>query len=328
MQPSTLYNKILNKIIPPNHWGNIWLKDLCHADTTFLEHLIEQRDDFIHFLCLVYLYKNDSSKYKRLSNNELAILIRTHPKKLILKDLIRPYPPGITNLLKKLNGKPFSKNTYFELIELLHDTKASTHLQHASSINSNTIKCLFQLDHSWRDLKILHNVKTTKDTNIILFIHRACLKLGEKYPDFIDHVSLHKIKDIDGLIDYLIRRINKITFPEPPWVGNKRIRPITNGEQLNSVSKKFKNCIADYICEILMGACYFYVSSYGPSIIKLNRNPIFIWHVEEILGVENDEVTKHALRTIHAEFSEHDIDKKTNIEFDNFLLDRLTSSWV
>lgn len=328
MRPSTLYDKILNKIIPPNHWCNQWLKDMCHADTAFLEHTMEQRDDFIHFLCLVHLYETDNSKYKQLSNHDMAVLIKTHPKKQILKELISPYPSGITNILKKLNSKPFPKNTYFELIELLHDSKARTHLQHASSINPNMIKCLYQLDHHWRNLKVLRHMKTTKDTSTILFIHRACLKLGRKYPDFINYSSLHQIDNIDSLIDYFIRKINIITFPEPPWIGNKRIRPITNGDQLNSVSKKFKNCIADYICEILMGACYFYVSSYGPSIIRLNRDPIFNYHIEEILGVENDEVAKHALRKIHAEFSKYNIDKKTNIAFDHFLLDRLTSSWI
>lgn len=328
MQPSTLYNKILDRLIPPNHCSNKWLKHLCHADTAFLDHVMQQRDDFMHFLCLVHLYGTDSSKYKQLSSHNLAVLIRTHPKKQILKDLISPYPSGITNILKKLNNRPFPKSTYYELIELLHDTKASTHLQHASSITPNRIKCLYKLNHNWRNLKVLHNVKTTKEVNTILFIHRACLSLGNKYPDFIDYSSLHKIVKIDSLIDWFIRRINIITFPEPPWIGNKRIRPITNGEQLNSVSKKFKNCIADYICEILMGACYFYVSSYGPSIIRINRDPLFDWRIEEVLGIENDDVTKHALRKIHAEFSKYNIDKKTNIDFDHFLLDRLTNSWI
>ncbi len=328
MQSSTLYNKILNKLIPPSHWCNPWLKCLCQADTTFFEHLLEQQADYIHFLCLVQLYGNDNSKYKQLSSHDLAALIRTHSKNQILKELISPYPSGLTNILKKLNNRPYTKQTYYELLTLLYDTKASNHLRHATSINPNMINCLYQLDHHWRNLKILRHVKTPKDTSIILFIHRACIKLRDKYPDFIDHSSLHQIDNIDALIEWLIRRLNKIPFPKPPWVGDKRIRPITNGEQLNSISKEFKNCIADYICEILMGACYFYVSSYGPSIIKVNRDPIFDWHIEEILGIENNEVTKHAMKTIHAEFSKNNIGKKTNIEFNHFLLNRLTNSWV
>lgn len=254
MKSSTLYDKILNKIIPSNHWCNQWLKDLCHADTGFFDHVMEQQDDFVHFFCLVHLYGTDSLKYKHRSNHDWAVLIRSHPKKQILKIIINPYPSGLACVLKKLNNKPYPKRTYSEFIELLYDSKASTHLQHATSVNPNTIKCLYKLDHNWRDLKILRQVKTTKDANIALFIHRACFRLEDRYPEFIDHSSLHQIDNLDALVEWFIRRINTITFPAPPWIGNKRIRPITNGVQLNSVSKKYKNCISDYICEILMGA--------------------------------------------------------------------------
>tara|TARA_R110002096_G_scaffold99_5_gene437 strand:+ start:89 stop:1075 length:987 start_codon:yes stop_codon:yes gene_type:complete len=328
MQSSTLYNKVLDKLIPSSHWCSQRLKDLCHTDTDFLEHTLEQQDDFIHFLCLVHLYVTDNSEYKRLSNADLAALIRTHPKKQILKELITPYPSGITNILKKLNNRPYSKHIYHELITLLQDTKARNFLQHASSINPNTIKCLYQLDHHWRDIKLLRHVKFSKDVSTVLFIHRACIKIRNKYPGFIDHSSLHQIEGIDGLVEWFIRRINKIQFQTPPWLGNKNIRPITNGTQLIQESKAFKNCISDYLPDALLGTCYFFTSDYGPAIIKLNKIPLFEWQIDEILGAENTLLSTHVLNKIYNEFSMNGIEKKTDIDFDQPILNRLTNSWI
>ncbi len=327
MQSSTLYNKILDKLIPPNHWCNQRLKDLCQADTDFFEHTLEQQGDFIHFLCLVHLYVTDNSEYKQLSNADLSILIRTHPKKQILKELITPYPSGITNILKKLNNRPYSKQAYYELITLLQDTKASNHLQHAPSINPNNIKCIYALGHSWRDLKVLRDVKNSKDASAILFIQRACLKLGRNYPEFIELTSLKKINDIEHLIKWFIRRVNKIKFQTPPWLGNKNIRPVTNGTQLIQESKAFKNCISDYLPDALLGTCYFYTSDYGPAIIKLNRIPFFEWEVDEILGAENNLLSNRILNKIYNEFSMNGIERKVNIDFDQPTLNMLTGTW-
>ena len=328
MKPSTLSNSFLNSLINPRHWCYQWVVDLCNSDELFFKHLVEQQYDFIHFLCIVKLFCEKENNHKQVLFHDIAPWIRTHSKKQILKELVTPYPFGIHNVIKRLSHKPFSKQTYRQLIDLLYKSKSGKYLQHALNISTNIIKCLSLLDPSWRDLKFLRHIKSSKDVETLLYIHRASNKLGVTHPNFNDIQSLHKIDDFNALYGWFERRLYSIEFPKPPWPGNNNIFPLTDGIQLNHTSKQFRNCVMDYFPDILLGSCYFYISNYVPSIIKVNKDPTFDWHINEILGVENKIINTRILNKIRDEFSIPGIEKKTDIDFDQPILNRLTNSWI
>ncbi len=198
---------LLYKILPPRHWACQWISELCLSDPHFLPHLCEQQFDFIHYLCIIKLHLKHSHQYYSLPSIELAKTIRGCPKKTLLRQVIKPYPAGLTSILKRLNKAAFSKKAYVNLFQLCRNEKSIHYFQHATDISATTIENIARLNNDWHQLKLLKSIKLKKDFKTLLFIHDACDALSDKNQEFQDMESLKRINDTKALVLWFNRRL-------------------------------------------------------------------------------------------------------------------------
>lgn len=225
---------------------------------------------------------------KRLSLIESLVLARSD-------DLICQHygscPKGFLRLLARLGDRAYSADVYLglhhlltvkpdlgrDLCELARQNDLSDGLVEVLMSMSETTLCARLARHfnsidSYRQFCELYRILTGE--NELTEVHRERLYNGEKPGHLLEALYL------------------AIPFPEPQ-IAAPGLRHIKNGADLVSISKRFKNCLHDYVAEAIRNVHQYYVwSKKGapPVILRIQNDAPFGWFLAEMRLAANNRV--------------------------------------
>ncbi len=290
-------------ILKSFRWCGPAIRSLCEADPEFAKHLINQTQEQRQCLALAVLgWERPGSA--RISPREFAIKVRCQSKKALLKQFYRPYPAGLVNILKKLGNRIMVKNRYLELIDLLDEPNAAKLLWHEPKIKPFMIAALVGLEPAFRQPSIIRNIinePTLHSAQYAIAVARRVTprvsdsvlakSLEETFAEF--HKSGHDSFEIKWKIqNWITRRLNKTTMPEPPWSGTRKLRPITKCKDILKTAREFDNCLAGQLANVISKKRFFYLwNDRGSAVVALENEPMLGWIVGEIKGPKNKPVT-------------------------------------
>ncbi len=309
-----VHNWFIPKLYGSDLWCRDWLEDLCLADPNFLQHLSEQKEGYIHYLCLVRMAWLE--KRTPLSSVAQARLLQQHTQKSLLQTLYPSYPNGLLKVLTKFGPIPLSKKYYRLLLTLQRDESACRFLSHAKHLRAYHLRWLEEFPHGVLPISMLHSFKTAsqyRTFKTIITVIKALQKNDEHAPTFN---SLKRLKTLSQLVNWYQRYVQTLDFPAPPWPGNEWIKPITSSRALKKASKEFQNCIYDYVRSVLLGHAYFYQCSRCPTIVAIKRDPLIGWHIHEINGPKNDKPHVDVVEEIELTFRKADFSTEPDADME------------
>ena len=117
--------------------------------------------------------------------------------------------------------------------------------------------------------------------------------------------SLSQARNRDRLVaairSWNARIDETVGFPAPPFPAAGALCPLSSAEMLRSEARRMRNCIANYLPDILAGRVYFYRwDAAEPATIMLERRASGEWRLEEYLGLDNDDLTEPTRARIRA----------------------------
>lgn len=93
------------------------------------------------------------------------------------------------------------------------------------------------------------------------------------------------------------------TFPEPPWEGTSRLKPIASKSALDAAAVAFKNCLSHYLRQICSGERYFYRFE-DIAVVELQLVAGIGWEVECYLGKRNAMISDQERLMLEAELAQ------------------------
>ena len=293
---------VIERFFGGRHWCNRWVSELCASDPAFLTHLSEQREGYIHYLCLVRLAWR--KKQVQLSIAEQALVLRQSTQKSLLHSLYHPCPEGLLKTLTKLGHIPLSRKYYQLLIALLGKVETRAYLAHSSRVRAYHLRWLNDFPTDLLQISVLRSIKNASDYRMLQSIE-AVLRVLQKDPKHASKFdAVKRLKTLSQLENWIQRFVLTLTFPPAPWSGNNEIQPITTAKALKATAHMFSNCIYGYVRSVLLGYRYLYICERGPVVIALKRDPLLNWHIEEINGVNNTKPDDNIVDDIERAFSE------------------------
>jgi hypothetical protein len=282
-RPVSRYQWPLERLFGKKNWCLPWLIELCEENDRFFLHLTEQRQDYIHFLCLVRCAMLELD-YCGTSISFQARWLLQHPKKLILKDLYPDIPEGTIGVLGRLGPQPLPQDYYPLLLEFLADKAAGKLLRHKPRVYKRDLDMLTLLVETDKCNPVTEWAKCSKDYTRIEYFVRVAQTINPGLPRKNIVQTLLKFKNKKQFSKWMEKQLGAVSFPPPVWAGNDWIHPVTHAADLKSTARHFQNCCYDYLTRILSGHYYIYVSEEGPAVIGLVNDALLGWEVDEIKG--------------------------------------------
>jgi len=229
------------------HWCRDWLAALLVADADLLEHILEQGSSYPHYLCLINMGRD------RLGYNDyedLADRIRRTPKKQMLEAVLDPCPDGLLGALKNLHRGPIPcPKDYTRLLNLMSEPHTRKFLLHGSEISPVQLQLLEKLPHELRQCSVIRTIHRQEDMNVFMKI----IDSVHRFTPAMNYANMalslrHVSQNGRPFHSWYTKQISKKNFPDPPWPGNDKVKPITSATQLRHVARTMRNCIARVTC--------------------------------------------------------------------------------
>ncbi len=301
---------VVDGLFGKRHWATAWVTGLCEADPLFLLHLIDQPTDYVHFICLVRLALLEQSLGGKNANEyarEYAHLIRTQSKRRLLKDLHPSCPAGILGVLPKLAKKPLLAEEYRQLIRSLADKDTRKYLCHARRVRKldiHLVAMMESLPEIFRCAAIMRCIDKSEDYDHLRLLIKSAQLLDIQITRREINEVAGRMKDMQDLASWFVRKFSKVPFPPPPWEGTDTIQPVRSQHELKVVAERFKNCVAGYVCKVALGYSYVYVCERTPAVIEVKSDIFFGWLLSDIEGVKHKEITRVQKNEIIQAFSD------------------------
>jgi len=311
---------LIETIYGKRHWCRLWVRELCLADMKLLQHIYEQTNSYVHYLCLVYLgIENTEDPFRNIKSH--ARLIRTTSRRDLLKLFYYPYPAGITGILDKLGGRPYSRLSYKRLIELLYDEYTKKILLHTPRIKPAYLNTLEKLPTELRGCHFVKYLRTHKDSDIANYLVATARNINPhlETPKRLQY-SLKNVQDLDDLHTWHERNTDKAEFPPPPWEGNDHLRPVRNKHDLKILGLKYQNCIYNYAKKILLDIYHVYEYRDEPALATLVRDPYLGWMVDRIEGTRNQSISYKCVTDIMNFFADQGF-KQRPVSVDDYFVE-------
>ncbi|MEL7028262.1 MAG: hypothetical protein AAGL49_03420 [Pseudomonadota bacterium] len=272
----------------PFGWATPYVAGLIDQDPDFVRRLLTLTRTDQHFLglCLALLGpKADDPAH-------LAWFARTWERERrteVLAQIESDAPAGLIKLLPKLRGRMWRPATYRRLTALFGEDNARKALRRREGVSRRDVFVLSRLRPELRRAEVMQFITRRGDLEEVVF----CIEIARRVrSDLSDRQLMASLKHAKGckIRPWVRKHYANAPFPPAPWGGTDDLRPIDSHGELERTAREFKNCIRDYVGDVLQGRSYFYRygrGDEGVAVIELRRLPQLGWAVHEALGPEN-----------------------------------------
>lgn len=221
----------------------------------------------------------------------------------ILADVYGCCPPGLISALGKLGAQARQKEFYAALFGVLNRCGSlARHVHHLKQISDETIFALAAInDHPLSDRILRVLLKRSKPhrlAEVVWMVSRLTQLLNESEVERAILCGGNPARSVEKLI-------GKLPFPDRPFVGDPRLRPVTSSQDLRALGREFKNCLTEHstwidaVIEVQAGRTYFYRwDGDQPAILSFSRFGSLGWIPREFSVAGNDHPTEDTRRQV------------------------------
>ena len=234
-----------------------------------------------------------------------SLLIRGSPRQ-ILRRVLGRCPTGAKRALKHLPTQVLRQQNYRLLIRLLEDPDSANVLHHASKIDDLAIAVLAELPRPLRRALPLALPDWPRKLNGLaqslqfLVSRRA----DASFDDLVVQLATVTCRPrLTGMIGFWVE-----TLPLPETIPPARIanaRRLDNADEVCSLARTWRNCLASYTSAIDAGHCavYLWEDAARPAACLTRRHGRLGWFLDEVKGPRNVEIEPDQLEVIAAAFA-------------------------
>ena len=260
---------------------------LIAVDPGLADFVARQDRAGIHFLALAVSFGLPD---RRADLCRLAVMLRTVERVKLLHHILGHRPPaGLAGIFGRLAAAPMPSESYRRLAELMKEPSARKVLAHARRI---TRQMLDGLAHLPPTLRMPHLARIAGRAETRERLDYALAAIRHKRPDLGElalRASLNAVREADDISRWLDHLLSRLSFPAPPWEGDRLLRPILDRSDLRETAKRFNNCLAEHhLLDAVLGRKFFYVwENDEPCVVEICPDDLIGWRTGEIEGVDN-----------------------------------------
>jgi hypothetical protein len=256
------------------------------------------------------------------TDDPLAVIARAlvvaRPSAL-LKSLFGSVPNGLLGVMRRLGDNPFrDPQSYRALHELMaypaHRQRAKVLLQIGGPLNETTVQIVREIDPIWARVEVVQRLPTMERMHefqqAVKLIQSLCPEVSCE--DLSR--SFERLEARASVSTWAQRWIRKATrFPPGPTLADDAaFRPLLTGADIHEAAKRFKNCLASKLPEIVLGRLFYIEFRPAPALIELVRLNRGEWALEGLYGPTNAPLSN---KTIEAIVSKLDVGVHIPVRF-------------
>jgi len=282
----TVFHVVLDRLAGGQPWLSDWMRELYRVYPPFFTHLLEQPAPYLHYLGLVRSLL-DGARSSVALDAAFARRLCDSRKRELLAELVGHRTRGLTKALRRLRSRGWEMDDYRRLVALLDDALAGTTLRHAKRITPSLLKTLANLPPAMRGAPYLQRVHSYTASADLRQAIKETLAAVPEHAQALAQREFGAVATEKQFDKWTSRWLFRAKLPEPPWPGTSTIVPIRSGHELDWASKRFRNCLRDYLTDIAAGQYCCYVSTAPPAVILIARLAFSRWKIGGILGPGN-----------------------------------------
>lgn len=258
--PAAQAARLAALILGRRHWALGWLQSLFVAQPGFAGHVLEQRPDYGHYLCLVATRLEARGAAGALPPADLARWLMTTRRREVLAALIEAPPAGLLAVLGRLRSRAAPRTVYGQVLELLWDRPTAARLLQRRRLSVPYLQALAGVPAAYRTAPVLYRADSR--VSGIVRLGTTVRGVASALPPALRgdaEREFAKVEMRQGFEDWTERWLRSVTFPAPPWEGNALLRPIRSAPELRATAQRFGNCLEKYTRSAFLGEKCFYL---------------------------------------------------------------------
>jgi hypothetical protein len=225
--------------------------------------------------------------------------------KAILKQVLKNDWIGSAKILAKLPAIMLSPEQYKKLRTLLACDKAKKYLQHASTIDGDTIDVLYALPAQLRVQPVMKHLRCQSEAELLSALCGSMSNVNGLMQKARDAKTRSAFWD-EGCAHLVARAFKLQTGPA---INHPDIHQVKSPMELLKIAKSFRNCLRNYVGEGVSGETVFYIyRGQEPVVIAVeSRFGQHVGIIKEMKTAGNGEVSETTREVIVNAFKEHGI---------------------
>jgi hypothetical protein len=288
-------------LLTPLGWAATPLASVVSAYPTLLADLFGMSRQRMHLIALALAH------LEAPSSPDIASLLIRGSSPQVLQRVLGRCPTGAKRALKHLPTQVLRQQNYRLLIELLDDADSATVLHHASKIDDLAIAVLAGLpqplrrglplalpDWPWKLNGLVESLQ-------FLVSHGVGANVDELVAEL---ATVTAGPQLAGTVEFWVSMLPLPESIPPARVANAR--RLDTGDEVCSLARTWRNCLASYRGAIDAGHCavYLWEEAARPAACLARRHGRLGWFLDEVKGPRNGEIEPDQLEVIAAAFAD------------------------
>jgi hypothetical protein len=287
-------------LLTPLGWAATPLALVASAYPTLLADLFGMTKERMHLIALALAH------LEAPVSSDIASLLICGSSPQVLQHVLGRCPAGIKRALKHLPTQVLRQQNYRLLIQLLDDPDSANVLHHASKIDDLAIAVLAELPQPLRrGLPLALPDWPRKLNGLVESLQFLVSRRADaSFDDLVARLAtVTRWPELTGVIGFWVE-----TLPLPESIPPARIanaRRLDNGDEICSLARTWRNCLASYASAIDAGHCavYLWEDAARPAACLTRRHGRLGWFLDEVKGPRNVEIEPDQLEVITAAFA-------------------------
>jgi hypothetical protein len=198
----------------------------------------------------------------------------------------RPVASEWRRVAGRLRGR-VSDAGYHLLLDLLDERQALAGLL-SGPISERRLVALASLPIAFRRYGVERLVAGDGPRQTFEFAVAALANLRPDLTPALLARSLRNVRSGEGLEEWLCQLLERAPLPTPPWPGTDTLCPLLTTRAYRDAGRRFRNCLPNYLIDVVAGHVCFYEWRGGrPAISCLRHHPLVGWFVEDVKAPRN-----------------------------------------
>jgi hypothetical protein len=287
-------------LLTPLGWAATPLALVVSAYPTLLADLFGMSRQRMHLIALALAHLEASS------SPDIASLLIRGSSPQVLQRVLGRCPTGVKRALKHLPTQVLRQQNYRLLIQLLDDPDSANVLHHASKIDDLAIAVLAELPQALRRGLPLALPDWPRKLNGLAQSLQFLVSQGVGAN--VDELTAELATvtagpQLAGTVEFWVSMLPLPETIPPAKVANAR--RLDNGDEVCTLARTWRNCLASYASAIDAGHCavYLWEDAARPAACLTHRHGRLGWFLDEVKGPRNVEIEADQLDVIAAAFA-------------------------